>query len=389
VGKGDNRDTLLGFVGDVLIDRENPDEVFSDVGELLHAPDILFANLESPYTDDPQIAVTAPIVIAPGTHNLAAYAPAGFSVMSLANNHIVDAGHAALLDTCALLRGQGIATCGAGESRLAAHRPAILERNGLKVGFLAYASVFPHGYEARSTVPGLAPLRAYNHFFEGLDEYYAPGYLPRVETIPDSQDHKMLIEDIHALRKVVDVVVVSFHWGDHFRPYVLTDHERRTARLCIEYGADLVLGHHHHALRGVEWYRSKPIFYGLGNFVFDQRLVLTEELKAYFDEVDPESYGVFPRAGWPLLPLHPDTRMTMLGWAKVRDRVIAEVGFVPCRLHPDGRVAAVDSESHEGREVVQYVKRCNASQKLNGRIVTDDAPTIGRCSSVRVIAETG
>jgi len=389
----ENKSILIGFAGDVVVDRKNPSEVFREVRELLRGPDILFANLESPYSDAPGIAITAPLVLVPRAHNLDVYSDAGFHVMSMANNHIVDAGHAAMLDTCARLKAQGIVTCGAGGNLSEARRPAILERHGLKVGFLAYASIFPHGYEARSNVPGLAPLRAYNHFHEP-PEYFAPGYLPRIETIPDPGDHRNLEQDIAALRKNVDLIVMSFHWGDHLRPFVLTDHEKRTARLCIDRGADLVIGHHHHALRGVEWYKGKPIFYGLGHFVFDMPLVLTEELKTQLKEFDPESdqkresdsYAVAPREGWPLLPLHPDTRMTMLGWARVEAGSINDVGFVTCRLRPDGRVAAVVPDSVEGREVIDYVNYCSQSQKLNGKLVSDGTPIIGGHPSVRVVS---
>lgn len=380
----DNDEILIGFAGDVLVDRDDPHEAFQEVRDLLRGTDVLFANLESPYSDTPGIAVTAQVVICPQIRNLAAYTRAGFHVMSLANNHIVDAGHAAMLETQKALSMQGIATCGAGENLIAARRPAILERNGVKIGFLAYASMFPHGYEARSNVPGLAPLRAYNHFYDQA-EFFAPGYIPRVETVPDPQDHGNLEKDIAAARKNVDLLVMSFHWGDHLRPFVLTDHERRTARLCIDHGADLVLGHHHHALRGVEWYNGKPIFYGLGHFVFDLRLLITDELQTYFNEADPDSYAVLPREGWPLLPLHPDTRMTFLGWARAEANRITDVGFVPCRLRSDGRVVAVDSDSSEGREVIDYVNRCNRSQKLNGKVIMEGAPRVGGHQSVRVI----
>jgi poly-gamma-glutamate synthesis protein (capsule biosynthesis protein) len=290
-----------------------------------------------------------------------------------------------MLETRARLKEQGIVTCGAGENLAAARRPAILEREGMKVGFLAYACTFPHGFEARTTSPGLAPLRAYNHFHEVYPEYFVPGYAPRIETLPDPEDHRHLEQDIEALRKQVDLVVTSFHWGDHSRPFALTDHERRTARLCIDRGADLVIGHHHHALRGVEWYGGKPIFYGLGHFVFDLRLNVPPEFKHYFEDVDPASYAVAPREGWPLLPMHADTRMTMLGWARVNGGEIVDVGFVPCRLCPDGRVVAVDPDGAEGREVIDYLDRCNRSQKLNGRIVKEGAPIIGGHQALRIV----
>jgi len=376
---------LMGFVGDVVIDRDDPHEVFAEVRELLRASDILFGNLESPYSNAPENAVTAHLVIAPQLHNLEAYPKAGFSVLSMANNHIVDAGHGAMLETQRRLRSQGVATIGVGQNLTEARRPTIVERRGCKVGFLGYASIFPHGYQARSNVPGLAPLRAYNHFYDQA-ENYVPGYLPRVETIPDPEDHRSLGEDIQALRQSADLVVTSFHWGDHLRPYVLTDHEKRTARFCIDRGADLVLGHHHHALRGIEWYRDKPIFYGLGNFVFDHRLVATDELQAYFDQVDPASYAVCPREGWPLLPLHPDTRMTLLGWTRIERGRVTDVGFVPCRLRPSGQVYPVRPESLEGREIIEYMNRCNRSEKLNGKLVTEAAPLVGGHPSVRVVA---
>jgi poly-gamma-glutamate capsule biosynthesis protein CapA/YwtB (metallophosphatase superfamily) len=374
---------LIGLTGDVVVDRENPPEVFSEVADLLRVPDLLFGNLECPYSDHPQPALTANIAVVPRTHNLEVFAGAGFDVMSMANNHIVDAGHAAMLETRARLAEQGVAACGVGRDLEDARRPARLVHEDTRVGFLAYASVFPHGYEAKANMPGLAPLRAYNHFHE-FPNFHAPGHLPyRIETIPDHDDHRNLEADIARLRSEVDVVAVSFHWGDYLRPFVLTDHEKRTARLCIDRGADLVIGHHHHALRGIEWYRGRPIFYGLGHFVFDLRLTLSDEQWTQLLHANKDGYAVCPREGWPLLPLHPDTRMTMLGWVRVEAGVF-DIGFVPCRLRPDGRVVAVDPREAEGREVVEYLTRCNESEGLNGKIVLAEAP-FGRHMGLRVV----
>jgi poly-gamma-glutamate synthesis protein (capsule biosynthesis protein) len=83
--------------------------------------------------------------------------------------------------------------------------------------------------------------------------------------------------------------------------------------------------------------------------------------------------------------MHPDTRMTLLGWARAEGNRIADVGFVPCRLRPDGRVMAVHPDSVEGDEVIDYINRCNQSQKLNGKVVRDGAPTVGGHQSVRVV----
>lgn len=375
---------LIGLAGDLLIDRPHPPEIFCEVRDLLHEPDILFGNLEAPYSDSPQRAITANTVVAPRALNLEGFVDSGFHVLSMANNHIVDAGHAAMLETRSRLKSMGIETCGAGENLAEARRPAIVERKGIKVGFLAYASVFPHGYEARNETPGLAPLRAYNHFYE-FPQFHGPGNMPRIETLPDPEDHRQLEVDLLNLRSQVDVLAVSFHWGDFSRPYVITDHERRTARLCIDHGADLIVGHHHHALRGIEWYRGKPIFYGLGHFVFDLRLQWSEKELRTATELDPDAYTVAPREGWPLLPLHPDTRMTGLAWAKVsRDRVL-DVGLVPCRLRPDGRVAVVHPDSEEGREVIGYLRKCNTRERLNGQVVCMETMPIGPHRSMRIV----
>jgi poly-gamma-glutamate synthesis protein (capsule biosynthesis protein) len=380
-------DVLIGLVGDLLIDREQPDEIFSEVQSLLAAPNILFGNLEANFTDVPHLAPSLGIPVIPGARNLDAFSRAGFDVLSMANNHIVDAGYDAMLENRARLRAQGVKTCGAGESISDARQPAVIETGGRRIAFLAYASVFPMGYEARSNTPGLVPLRAYDLYLPAIDNYHQPGTPPRLRTVSDEQDLAALADDIAKAKKDCDLVFTSFHWGDFMRPYHLTDHEMRTARWCIDQGVDMVIGHHHHALRGIEWYRGKPVLYGLGHFVFDLHLQISEEFKARFASIssDAESYAVFPRDGWPLLPLHPDTRMTVFAWARVGADGVSDVGFVPCRLRHDGRIVAVDPASKEGREVVQYLERCNTSQKLNARLEVEHAPLIAGHRSVRVV----
>ena len=378
---------LLGFVGDVLVDRDDPPEVFELIQPVLDATDLLYANLESPYTDDPHPAPSAPVQVIPGARNLGVYATCGFDVVAMANNHILDAGHAAMLDTRRRLREQGVATCGVGADVDDARQPAIVERDGVKVAFLAYSSLFPSGYEARSDVPGLAPLRAHNLYLDLYPNYVAPGIPPMVKTVPHEGDFQRLREDIAKARDRADVVVTSVHWGDFMKPFDLTDHETRTARFCIDEGADMVVGHHHHILRGMEWYRGKPILYGLGHFVFDLRAEFAAELleRVGGSVDDPDFYGLAPRDGWPLLPMHPDARMTALAWARVEDRRVSDVGFLPCRLKPDGRVYPVDPASPEGREVVDYVRRGCTTQALDARIEHEGAVELAGHPTVRVL----
>jgi poly-gamma-glutamate capsule biosynthesis protein CapA/YwtB (metallophosphatase superfamily) len=381
-------EVLIGMVGDLLIDREQPDEALDYVKDLLAAPDVLFGNLEGNFSDNPHPAPSGGIPVIPAGKNLDAFAKAGFSILSMANNHVVDGGHAAMLENRARLRAHGVQTCGAGENISDARQPAIVNSRGVRIAFIAYASVFPMGYEARSNVPGITPLRAYDLYRPALDNYHLPGTPPLMQSVADSHDLASLRRDIQIARQSADLVVASFHWGDFLRPFHLTDHERHTAKWCIDNGVDMVIGHHHHALRGMEWYRDKPILYGLGHFVFDLRLNISDEFRAMFAAMDEgaHNFAVYPREGWPLLPLHPDTRMTLFAWARASRQGVSDIGFVPCRLRPDGRVVAVEPKSKEGIEVLDYVTRCIVNQKLNARITETDAPEFAGYKSFRIVS---
>lgn len=359
---------LLGFVGDVMIDRDDPDSAFDLVRAPLQTPDVLFGNAECVYTDDPTLAPSAAVVAIAGTHNASALGPAGFDVMSLANNHIVDAGHEGIYATAESLHKQGIATVGAGRNLAEATRPAVLTAGGAQVSYLAYSSFFPTGYEARADWPGLAPMRSRNLYFEKAPNLWAPGMASVCQAVPVREDLERLEADLAAARATSDVVVASFHWGDYQRPFHLTDHETTIAHFAADHGADVVVGHHHHMLRGIEWFHDTPIFYGLGHFVFD--LALPESGPAALVEkvqIDPEHddyYGLAAREGWPLHPWHPDARMTALAWVTLRGTTVERAGFLPCRLNPAGQVEPLDARSEAGRAVSDYVGAGCTTQNL-------------------------
>ncbi|GAM97364.1 capsule biosynthesis protein capA [alpha proteobacterium U9-1i] len=370
---------LIGLAGDILIDRANPDEVFAELDGVLHAPDIMFANLECAYSNIPRPPLGAPLVVGSAAHNLSAVAKAGFKVVAMATNHMMDFGAAAMLETRDKLRAAGVQTCGAGASDAEARAPALINAQGLRIAFLGYASVFPFGYEAGEASPGIAPVRSYNFWREQFPGYYLPGTAPRLTSVPDEDDFAKLRSDIERARGVADLVVASFHWGDFGRPFHLTDHEKHTARFCIDHGADLVVGHHHHCLRGMEWYKGKPVLYGLGHLVADIRTTIPEAaLQDFYAEGGADaSYRMGPREGWPLLPLHKDSRMTLVAWARGDARGFAEIGFLPCQLTPEGVVAPLSLASEEGLAVLSYMDTAMKSQKLAGTITRDGLELAG------------
>ena len=379
---------LLGLTGDLLVNRDDPEGIFKEIQPALDDTDILFGNIETGYSDNPRIAATAAIPSYAPLSNLAAFSAAGFDVVSMANNHVMDSGPESMLEVVSRLSEMGVRTVGAGINLAAAREPAIIERNGLKIAYLAYASMFPYGFEARTNFPGLVPMRSHNLYIEPIENNYTPGVPPKIRAVPHATDLKNMKEDIRKARERADILVTSFHWGDFQRPFHLTDHERKIARIVIDEGADLVLGHHHHILRGIEWYKGKPIFYGLGHFVFDIAVDMPMEAIKQFSGPadDPDFYGLVWHDDWPLLPLHPDARMTMLAYALVsRAGAVDDIGFLPARLTKTGHVVPIGTTSAQGRQIIEYVMKGISTQNLNGRVLSEDTITLGGHKTVRVV----
>lgn len=384
-------------VGDVLIDRPDPVGAFDHVRAILAAGDVVFGNCEAVYAERCERAPSAGVAVVVEPRNAEALGPAGFDVMSLANNHVLDGGHAALLETIERLEAQGIACAGAGEQLDAARRPALLELDGgPTVALLAYTSTFPHGYEARRAVPGVAPLRAYTLCTPFEENEWNPGMLPRVWTTPHAEDLAAFREDVRRARERADVVLVSMHWGDFTRPFALTDHERRMGRIAIEAGADAVLGHHHHVLRGFEHHDGKPVLYGLGHFVFDlpdfaARLAAQGYLGQTTDaarDAARRRFGAFqlgPREGYPLLPFHPYARLTAIAVLRIAGGTL-EAGVIPCRIEPDGRPRPLDPGAQDGRELLEFLRRCCAEERLPATLEPDAGWRVGGHPVVRVEA---
>lgn len=371
----------LLLVGDVLIDRPEPRSAFRHIRGLLHAGDLLFGNCEAVYTANPVLPPHVGAAVIADPANVSGLADAGFTMMSCANNHIGDGGHAAMFETARHLRAVGIAPAGIGRNLDEARAPAVVQISGIRVALLALASVFPYGYEARPAWPGLAPLRAYN-LYQDADPYnWVPGALPHVRTFTDEQDLAALEASIGAARESADVVLVSCHWGDWTRPAHLTDHEVRAAHLAIDFGADIVAGHHHHTLRAIEWYKNRPIFYGLGHLVFDLQRIIESIPKELLDEPSSgraaESYGLTIQPGWPQLPMHPDARMTMVAWVDFVSGAIVQVGVVPCVLNELGEVIPVPPSSAEGQRVLDYLRWTCADQGLPTTFATPPDGKVG------------
>ncbi len=247
-------DILLGRGVETMLKRAHRDYTypFEKVSGLLKEGDIIFGNLEEPVTDSINsltgIERGGKIVLKNKVEAFEAIKYAGFNLLNLANNHILDYYDKGLYDTLDILDRNGIAHAGAGKNLDEARKPAIILKNGLKIGLLSYTDMSEILYK------GNPPIRF------AADKGKA-GVAP-VNT-------EYIREDIAKIRSMVDILIVSFHWGKEESFEVLPE-QIKLAHGLIDNGADIILGHHPHQFQGVEIYRGKPILYSMGNFIFDQ-----------------------------------------------------------------------------------------------------------------------
>lgn len=348
--------TLLG-AGDITIEREQPETIFQHVAKTLHSGDIVYANCEQAFSDKRDPGREHGLFSDP--RNIPALSYAGINVVSQANNHSQDWGKEALLDTMDRLKKAGISCVGVGKNLAEARQPVILERKGAKVGFLAYSSVHPKGFEAEKDKPGLAPVRVWT-FFEKID--YQPGTPPQIITIPYKEDLAAMVEDIKKLRQQVDVVVVSFHWGQHFLPRIIPMYCFEVGHAAVDAGADLILGTHTHILKGIEVYKGKVIFYSTGNFATE---VGPRTLKGRsFGGQLAKHYRIISDPEYPTYPTIPESRATLIVKAIIEAGEIKRVTYIPCYVNKQAEPEIVTQSNLRGQEVYRYMEDISRSEDL-------------------------
>lgn len=301
---------LLG--GDVHLESvTDVTEPFGRLKDVLRAEDIVFANLEGCFYDenDPYLHYYQAKWPHTETSTAQALVEGNIGVVGLANNMVL--GGPAIENTIQILDSLGIAHTGAGMHLGEAREPAIVERNGVRYGFLQRTSTFwPFGARAVPKGPVLVERdpsdpRRYRRIWDDPDEAvppaldgakrevitfmgapgvatlkartaYEPSYAstmyeaggdPIIHTWPDPADLELFVRDVKALRPKVDILVTSHHWrlvGKN----IGRDHRVEVAHAAIDAGADLVVAHGTHAMHEIEVYKGRAIFYGLGELFF-------------------------------------------------------------------------------------------------------------------------
>ncbi len=252
--------------------RENPEAALKYLIPTLQRADFNFLNLEGPFAGGTDDTTKTDIPHKNWRYSnpdqVAAITAAPIDAVGVANN--VTYPWQALMKSLHILDSVGVKYAGGGENLEAAHRPVIIEKKGLKVGFMQYAAtVFPYNHAATESQPGIAQIKVHTAYQPppNLDK---PGQPPVVITWLDENSKQRMIDDIQSLDKQADIVLVSFHWGVSGTTQPVS-YQTDIARAVINAGADVVFGHGPHRYQKIEVYNDKPIFYSLGQAAFDDR----------------------------------------------------------------------------------------------------------------------
>ena len=345
---GDRAVELL-IIGDAQIHARRPDPTtaFQRMRDTLVKADLVYANLEGLLVKSVGTKIDIPDKpewTHPGPDGAKALKHSNIMVVGVANN--VASGRENILKSVSALDASGIAHVGAGRNLADAHKPAIVERKGVKIGFLQYTARWYRDADmlATATEPGVAKIASY----DGI-------------TI-DPADLERVRADIRALRPQVDIVVVSHHNRDGSTPVqfggkqgtaVNKDrkqteaYQKQFAHVALDTGADLVFGHGTHTVQGVELYNGKPILYAIGHSNFDQ--------PGYEKSTD----GLVIRT-------------------VIENKRIARVSFVPVTRDANNDIYMLDPSTGEGAALVKAVTDRSTAPpplKIDGKeVVLLDAP---------------
>jgi poly-gamma-glutamate capsule biosynthesis protein CapA/YwtB (metallophosphatase superfamily) len=337
-GSFDNATVSLLIIGDIQVHsrRADPTTAFVNIRETLNKADLVYANLEGtlvtsqgPDGDIPDKKGWTH----PGPDGVVALKSANIKVVGVANN--VAYGRNNIMQMLKHLDANGIAHVGGGKNLDEAHKPVIVERKGVKIGFLQYTARWYRDEEqlATANAPGVARIKS----VDGI-------------TI-DPVDLEHLRADVRRLRSQADIVVVSHHNRDGATPVQFgpqpprpagaprpdrtksEEYQKQFAHVALDTGADLVFGHGTHTVQGVEIYKGKPILYAIGHSAFDQ-------------------------------PGYEDSKDGLVIRTVIKGKTLLRVAFVPVTRDEQNNVVMLDPSIGEGARLLDVVKGSSTGVSL-------------------------
>ncbi|MEN9529493.1 MAG: hypothetical protein RI932_1366 [Pseudomonadota bacterium] len=235
----------VSFYGDYWVSPKSPaaqlkGSLFDQLQPLLQWADFNVVNFEGALTREEKRAFEKfPFALKQAPDSLKWLGAAGIKYFTLANNHAMDFGWKGAQDTMSAIQAAGMKHAGLGANLRAALQPMWLEKSGIRIAVISATTTFPAEAWAADRRPGVA--------------------FPRADAI-----RKAIAE----ARRDADFVVVAFHWGEELKP-TLRDHQPAQAKIALEAGADIIVGHHAHLAQVVDIEPENGlIVYGLGNFTF-------------------------------------------------------------------------------------------------------------------------
>lgn len=263
------------FVGDVYIgnyvssvyDVNGVNGVLSEyLLEKFQTANLAMVNQEFPFSTRGEPMANKQYTFRVDPSKVQLFTEMGVDIVSMANNHTLDYGTDALLDSMDTLTQAGITYVGVGSNLTEAKTTRYFEINGKSIAILSASRVIPVSeWGATATKPGLFT----------------------------TYDPTALIEEIKVAREQADAVIVYLHWGLERKEYP-ESYQRTMGKQFIDAGADVVIGSHPHVLQGFEYYNGKLIAYSLGNFIFSQTINQTAMLTVELNEENQFEFSVIP-----------------------------------------------------------------------------------------------
>lgn len=348
---------VIAALGDIMMpvsiqsavarSRDQYDLLFEKIAPDLVSADIAFANLET--TVDHVSAASGYPRFNARPELLAALKKAGIGIVSLANNHAMDAGMNGLKRTLDNLRAAGLLFVGAGKTRAETEGPTYMDVRGVRVAFFAYTYGTNKGMtKKKRDGPGVNMLR------------------------PDAEDE--LARAATAVRKArlsADLVVVSLHWSDEYCT-IPTLWQRRAAAELVEAGADVILGHHPHVLQPIESFiarngRQGLIAFSLGNFISSQNSEISNKNRTHAkalrgDGIILNIYAKKENGKTAVL------RAEFVPLWTLRDRIGKTVMFRPVNIARE--TARIEGRTNRAREDEDALKLLNYRKKIITELLT-------------------
>ena len=363
----DDKLISISCTGDLELDEPGPmEQYFEGSRDLFLDHDFVIAHVEIPHTtrERAQLSCLDVQALPANPEHLNVLKDLGIQVATFATNHTYDCGPNGVIDTIDKLNSLGIQAVGAGENIYQAKKPAIIEKKGIKIGVLAYNCAGPKMGWAASYKPGTNYIEIFTSYTPAQD---MPGCPAKVHTFIMPEVIDRMKEEIAALKSQVDIAIVCYHKGNGGNTPKLSDYERPLCHAAIDAGADIVFAQHHHLLKGIELYKDKPIYHGLGNFVcVTYHLTLgyedTPEKEAYLIQraIEGRGNGHYEVDFYPWPPI---SRLTIFPVVLADKQGVVESRFIPCYIEKSGNVVPRTRENG-GQEILDFVIKQSEGAKL-------------------------